>query len=210
MYQKCGTKARTKFTDITKLSNALVRSVCSALIGVHAFTGCDTVSTFAGRGKITTFKQLKSDQTYQEAFTELGRSWIVFEELSEKMEEITCRMYLPCTHTTKVNNLRCQIFCVRRGEVDSSQLPPCKDCLSMHILCANYQAATWQRCLEPSTRVPSSTDHGWATDDDGNLVVEWMCGSPAPDVILQFLSCKCSRSCKLPACTCLSDGLKCT
>ena len=205
MYQKCGTKARTRFLDITKLSNALGRSVCNALIGMHAFTG----QCICWPGKITALKQMKSDKAYQEAFTELGRSWEVTEELSEKLQEITCRMYLPSPRTTEVNKL-CYQICARRAEVDSSQLPPCEDCLSMHILRANYQAAIWRRCLEPSPFVPNPTDCGWTTDEDGNLVVEWMRGSSAPDAVLQLLSCKCVRSCKLPVCTCLSDGLKCT
>ena len=111
MYQKCGTKARTRFLDITKRSNTLGRSVCNALIGMHAFTGCDTISAFAGWGKMTALKEMKSDKAYQEAFTELGRSWEVSEELSEKLQEITCRLYLPSTRTTQVNKLRCQIFC---------------------------------------------------------------------------------------------------
>ena len=37
-----------------------------------------------------------------------------------------------------------------------------------------------------------------------------MSGEPAPAVILEFLSCYCARSCKLPSCTCLTNGLKCT
>ena len=37
-----------------------------------------------------------------------------------------------------------------------------------------------------------------------------MRGSPAPDAVLQLLSCKCARSCKLPECTCLVNGFKCT
>ena len=49
--------------------------MAGALIGMHAFTGCDTVSAFAGRGKVGSFKQKKSDRTYQEAFLELGRAW---------------------------------------------------------------------------------------------------------------------------------------
>ena len=48
------------------------------------------------------------------------------------------------------------------------------------------------------------------TDEDGKLAVNWMRGSPAPDAVLQLLSCKCVRSCELPKCTCLSNGLKCT
>ena len=47
-------------------------------------------------------------------------------------------------------------------------------------------------------------------DDNGKLASEWMRGTPAPDAVLQLLSCKCVRSCKLPDCTCLANGLKCT
>ena len=75
---------------------------------------------------MTALKQMKSDKDYQKAFTELGRSWEVSEELSEKLQEITCRMYFPSTRTTQVNKLRYQIFYARRAEVDSSQLPPCE------------------------------------------------------------------------------------
>ncbi len=185
--------------------------MCEALIGMHAFTGCDTVSAFAGRGKLATFKRLKSDKTYQEAFAELGQSWEVSGELFTKLQKITCNLYMPSDQTTAtVNKLRYQLFCARRGEVESSQLPPCEDCLFMHALRANYQAAVWRRCLQRQPFVRDPKKCGWTTDDDGKLAVQWMRGSPAPDAVLQLLSCKCVRSCKLPECTCLTNGLKCT
>ena len=37
-----------------------------------------------------------------------------------------------------------------------------------------------------------------------------MNGEPTPAVILEFLSCSCARSCKLPTCACLTNGSKCT
>ena len=57
-----------------------------ALLGMHAFIGCVTVSAFAGCGKIGALKLLKSDKAYQEAFSELGRSWDVSDELFEKLQ----------------------------------------------------------------------------------------------------------------------------
>jgi len=210
MYQKCGTKNRLRFIDITKLRRLLGDRVSDALIGMHSFTGCDTVSSFAGRGKMTILKQMKSNETYQEAFSELGRSWEVSTDLFQKLKEITCHMYLPSTNTREVNQLRYQLFCARRGEVESSQLPPCEDCLFMHVLRANYQAAIWRKCLQSHPSVPDPKDYGWTTDPDGKLVIQWMRGSPAPEAVLQLLSCQCVRSCKLPHCTCLSNGLKCT
>ncbi|XP_056299046.1 uncharacterized protein LOC130211998 isoform X7 [Pseudoliparis swirei] len=41
--------------DITKVSSALGTSVCSALIGIHTFSGCDSTSAFYGKGKKKTF-----------------------------------------------------------------------------------------------------------------------------------------------------------
>ena len=69
-------KNRTQFIKIKKLSEALGTAVCEALVGMHAFTGCDTVSAFVGRGKINAFNQMKSSKTYQAAYCELGRQTV--------------------------------------------------------------------------------------------------------------------------------------
>ena len=37
-----------------------------------------------------------------------------------------------------------------------------------------------------------------------------MSGDPAPTAVLELLSCSCARSCRLPTCSCLANGLKCT
>ena len=118
-------------------------------------------------------------------------------------------MYVANSSTCEVNELRHQLFCTKRGEIESSQLPPCRDCLYMHVEWANYQAAIWNCCLQASPVVPSPTLHGW-TDNDGKLAIHWMRSPPAPDVVLELLSCKCVRSCKLPDCRCLSNRLPCT
>ena len=47
---------------------------CETLIGLHAFTGCDNVSSFAGKGKTKPFKIMKSQQKYASTFKGLGES----------------------------------------------------------------------------------------------------------------------------------------
>lgn len=42
------------------------------------------------------------------------------------------------------------------------------------------------------------------------LTIDWMNGDPAPKSVLELLSCQCRRSCKLPSCSCLLNGLMCT
>ncbi len=210
LYQKCGTKNRTRFIDITKLSNFLGSDISEALIGLHAFTGCDTVSAFAGHGKLKALKLLKKNKDYMEIFSKLGESWELSVELSKKVEKFTCHLYSTTTSTPEVNT-RYQLFCAKQGEVESSQLPPCRDCLHMHVLRANYQASIWRRSLQTYPDIPNPVGFGWTTDvDTGNLIIKWMSSPPAPDTVLELLSCKCQRSCVLPSCPCLNNGLECT
>ena len=51
LFQKCSTKIRKlKSYRHQKVGSGVGISVCQALIGMHAFTGRDTVSAFAGKG----------------------------------------------------------------------------------------------------------------------------------------------------------------
>ena len=124
IFQKRGTQNRTRFVDITKLGSAIGVTICNSLIGLHSFTGCDTVSAFAGRGKLGALKLLKKDTVYQETFSQLGQSWDVSTELFERVQQSTCRMYAAGKGTTDVNELRYQLFCAKRGEVEFSELHP--------------------------------------------------------------------------------------
>ena len=51
----------------------LGHSICDSLIGLHAFTGCDTVSAFASRRKLSALKPLEIDITYLETFSQVGQ-----------------------------------------------------------------------------------------------------------------------------------------
>ena len=88
-------------------------------------------------------------------------------------------------------------------------LDPCLDCLSQHAQRANYQAGIWRRCLQCELDILSPTDHGWSTDDEGNLGIQWMTGSPAPTAVLTLMKCNCTRSYDAKGCPCIANGLKC-
>ena len=102
-----------------------------------------------------------------------------------------------------------KLFTAKKGNIEPGQRPPCRDCLRLHASRANYQAAIWQRALDANIPSPIDCD-GWVLDENGQLQVNWMTGSPAPDVVLQFMSCKCKLKCQLPDCQCITNGLKCT
>ena len=72
IYRKCGTQNRTRFVDIIKLTWSLGDSDCDRQIGLHAFRGCDSVSPFASRGKLSALTLMKRDMTYLEMFSQVG------------------------------------------------------------------------------------------------------------------------------------------
>ena len=138
-----GSKLSVRLVDITKLAAPLGRDVCTALLGLHPWTGCDTISAFAGQGKLKALKIILREQKFIDAFATLGSSWNVANQLFCIIEECVCQLYCRNTKILKVNELRYQMFSSRRGEMESAELPPCEDTLKQHILRANYKAAIW-------------------------------------------------------------------
>ena len=58
-----------------------------------------------------TFKHIKANNSYEEAFCQLGQSWDISTELFQKLPEITSHIYVPSTNVTSVNDLQYQMFC---------------------------------------------------------------------------------------------------
>ena len=96
---------------------------------MHAFTGCVSVGAFSGKGKLTALKLGKQRPAYQELFQQLGVEWELSNELFVRLQEFTCLMYSSNPGTKDVNVLRYRLFCARKGELKSHQLPPCQNTL---------------------------------------------------------------------------------
>ena len=60
-------------------------------------------------------------------------------------------------------------------------------------------------------KTPNPVGFGWKIlGDDRQLSVDWMDGPPAPDAVLEMVSCNCRKSCRAPQCQCVVNGLKCS
>ena len=117
MYIKGGTKTREKFVDVQKVAAAVGQNTCCAFPGLHSSTGCDTVSAFGGKGKISAFKLMQKNTKYQDAFTQLGKEWSVPGDLFKVLQEFTCKLYAARCPSTTVNELRYQLFRAKKGEL---------------------------------------------------------------------------------------------
>ena len=111
----------------------------SALLSMHAFTGCDTVSAFKGRGKLKALKALQQHPHFIERLAKLGESWHMDTFLLDDVEAFTCTMY-GRANFTNVDDLRYYMLKEKcRNEtvssstnIDLSALPPCRKSLKQH------------------------------------------------------------------------------
>ena len=126
LFQKSGTRTRTKVAGIRKVAATLGIDVYRALIGMHSFTGCNTVSAFAGKGKTSALKLLTTNKNIQCIFCRLGEECDLSPQLMNELEAFTCLLY-------SLEGSSGNLFCAKKGEIKSHQLPPCRDCMETHL-----------------------------------------------------------------------------
>lgn len=182
--------------------------VIKSILGLHSFTGCDTVSAFSGKGKIKPLKLMLQHQPFMELFAMFGTNWELSEDTVTRLESFVCQMY--GKNVDCVNELRHLLFQSRSGKVDGkNMLPPCKDSVLLHFKRANYQLNIWRRCLLPMPDTPSPDGHGWEIERD-TITITWNTVQQAPNVLLEMLACECKRKCIPISCSCIQNNFKCT
>ena len=83
--------------------------------------------------------------------------------------------------------------------------------LRLYVRRVNYPAAICKRAIVPLLVIPAPGGHGWEVDNISNVVkFVWLGSKPAPEEVLELLSCSCKRACTVDNCCCLKAGLKCT
>ena len=152
-----GSGGSRRILNISQLSTKYNKNQCKAILGLHIFTGCDSVSTFKGKGKVKPLSlMLKSDE-FINCFATLGTTWDDGGCLLPVIEKFVCTMYgqQDCTH---VNIARYNLFCLICHSDEF--LPPNQDCLQNHLKCANFQAAVHHKM---SASVYQCTVPCWST-----------------------------------------------
>ena len=72
IYIKRGTQNRARFVDIADISSNLGSDLSQSIPGMHPFTGCDSVSAFAGKRKAAALKVLHKHPSFQKTFSIFG------------------------------------------------------------------------------------------------------------------------------------------
>ncbi|KAG1707488.1 Amiloride-sensitive sodium channel subunit gamma [Nymphon striatum] len=165
-----GTGKDFRYININAVAQALGIEMSTSLPIFHSFTGCDTVSSFYGRGKKTAWQAWKAYKEVTEAFVYIASN--PFEMLDvtsrhfEQLERYCIILYDKTSSLTSMNDTRKELFCKRNKTMEN--LPPTQDALINHTKRALYQAGIWTSSQKPMQHVPSPADWGWTMDADGN------------------------------------------
>ena len=106
----CLSNAVNKLEQLTLICQELLgcwrQNYADLSPGLHAFTGCDSVSAFSGKGKVTALKLVKQSKSFQTLFQEIDMEWTLTDDRFAKLQEFTYKMYSSTTRTYDVNELR--------------------------------------------------------------------------------------------------------
>ena len=89
----CGTRSRARVINVTLVCEQLGVEVYRALSGLHVLTGCDTVSSFAGKGKKAALDIVKADKDSRASIPRIGEHVPPMREDLRKMEKFVCSLY---------------------------------------------------------------------------------------------------------------------
>ena len=202
-----GTKSRARVINVAQVCEQLGVEVCRALPELHALTGCDTVSSFAGKGRKAALDIVKADEDSRASIHRIGECVPPMREDLRKMEKFVCSLYND-VHYCKVNDTRCKLFC-KNQNLQSYQLPPTHAALQKHLQRANYQAYVWKHALDARILNQGPDGQGWRVRGEA-LEIAWTDLALAPESVMELVCCGCRGKCETRRCSCVKNELHCT
>ena len=145
-YIAFGTGSNFRYIPIHEVVASMDPRICATLPMFHAFTGCDTVSAFCGRGKKTAWNTWK---VYPEVITAFEEFPLMQTETSdiamETLERFVVLLYDRTSDIMNVNDSRKYLFTQKTRSLEN--LPPTQEVLKQHIKRARYQSICWKKAL---------------------------------------------------------------
>ena len=143
-------------------------------------------------------------------FKATGDQFALNSGLFPLVEQFVCKLH-ELSQSCSTTDARYEKFCSKKESPEPQQLPPKPDALLCHLKRVDYVTAVIKKSLTPCPVTPSPCeDYGWIIKD-GLLQIQWMLWKPAPDEIIELISCSCCKSKYLGnQCVCRSHGLPCT
>ena len=156
-----GVRPSFRYIDIHQIVATMTPAKYLTLPVCHAFTGCDTVSAFAGRGKKTAWETWKSFPEVTDALQELlAMPSEVSEASRSQIERFVVLMYDRTSDCMEVNDARKHLFSQTSRTLEN--IPPTQAALKEHIKRTCFQANLWNQSLvlDPNRAIGLGLDKG--------------------------------------------------
>ncbi|KAJ8387985.1 hypothetical protein AAFF_G00147760 [Aldrovandia affinis] len=174
----------------------------------HAFTGCDVISAFRGKGKKSAWQTWDVCDEASGVFSKLSQyPPVVDDEDLKTLEKFVVMMYDRSSTAEGVDDARLDMFARKQRPYEA--IPPTRSALKQHVKRAAYQAGCiWSQSTvrQPETQTPANW--GWTKKGDLWQIV-WTELSPIAESCQQLTKCGCKSEC-CSRCKCYCFGLTCT
>ena len=203
------------YFHINTIATALGKEKCVALPTFHSFTGCDTVSAFFGKGKLSAWAAWKCYPAVTAAFRYIAENPFVAIDMTSDyfklLERFTVVMYDRTSQLSTVDEARRALFC-HRDRIMMEALPPTQGALLQHSNRAVYQASIWNTADQHQQQSPYPEGWGWTLCKDSKTWFPFWTTLPmASEVCSELVKCACKsvKGCG-NNCSCKKAGWPCT
>lgn len=171
---------------------------------VHAFSACDTTSALFWHGKIKMLDVLQKHPWLIDVATIFLQPEVTHEEIGSAGNKLLVALYGGGV-TSTLHTLRYEIFVrsAASAKIHLARLPPTEEAAAQHAYRTYHQVQKWLGVDKDPTK------WGWTSNQQELFPVACV-KDPAPQTLLQFISCKCRKGCTGRGCTCQKAGLKCS
>ena len=135
-----GSGKNFRVIDVISICSGLGIACSCVLPLFHSFTGCDTVSSFAGRGKKTAWSVWKTFPELTHALQTLTNNPDAYKEekILAVIQKYVVLLYNRTCSVDSVNDARRKLFASRSG---LENIPPTKDSLVQHLKRSIFQGS---------------------------------------------------------------------
>ena len=185
------------------------QSLSSALLGFHALTGCDSVSSFCGKGKKRPWDTVRQNTAHQKALKLLGKDAKMKSKTCRECEKFVCSLYTTNSKAgNTVNQVRFWLFCQK--QLKNEGIPPTHDSLVHHLERPKYIPLVWKKAIDAKQALLSPTESGWEMINE-SLRPILMTQDSAPKGLVELTTCNCKTSaCRGALCICRRNEIFCT
>ncbi|CAB3996630.1 Hypothetical predicted protein [Paramuricea clavata] len=191
--------------DLDLLGEARSRS----LPVFHALTGCDTTSSFYGKGKKSAWQAWELYPDVTSTFEFLAKN--VYHQLTadsahfKRIERYVVVLFDKSSPLDSINRTRMELFCKNNRAMD--KLPPIQDALLQHVHRSIFQVGIWSTSEHSQQAVPSPDRFSWKKEG-GSWVPKWITIPEVSKACSELTKCTCKGSCT--RCKCTKAYLVCT